>query len=350
VTYGQQLPTGRKIMAGPFPGPRTVYDWIEKNCSRWRCDTNGVCAMAPAKGGEWKVFCGRNDLKIYLGKTYDATKFILVQEGFLGEPDARAWASQKYPNWACTQTGAPVTQPAVAKPRMGGRWAVVCNKHHGGVGLTEYPDPTRDWILGQAFFGEPDARLWTNQNCPSWRCDANGQCLKGVATRTPEGTPPEVPSDTDSLLGVHWDPSDDHPQAKSEPPPAGGETTSTKTPAEKTPPKQEWLSDAEAKAFQKELWDKYNKKWCDEWCIHREERKKKAGKGGRVYWSGCAEEPLRVLKGLTDMAWWARTREKQGIVRRIAACQDPYMMDDTITPEIRGKRLQDCIKNNPMPK
>ncbi len=188
VTYGEHLLTGRRTMAGPFPGPRTAYDWIQTNCSSWRCNANGVCAAAPARGGEWKVLCDRNDRRIYLGKTHDASRFLLVQEGFLGEPDARAWADRNYPGWACTESGTPV-----AGPQTGSRWSVVCSKRHGGVSLTQHPDPVDYYIWNDNFFSEPDARRWTDRNCPSWRCDATGRCLTGAVRRTPEGRPLEVP-------------------------------------------------------------------------------------------------------------------------------------------------------------
>lgn len=194
VTYGEHLITGRKLMAGPFPGPKEASDWIAGNCPRWRCDAGGTCAKVPApgQGGEWKVFCGRNDLVVNIGKTYDATRHILVQEGFLGEPDARAWVNQYYPGWLCTQTGA-----TASGPRMGGNWAAVCSKKHGGVSLTQYPNRIDYHVWGEGFLGEPDARAWTNRNCPSWRCDSEGRCLPGVARRQ-EGRPLEVPPDGSS--------------------------------------------------------------------------------------------------------------------------------------------------------
>jgi hypothetical protein len=196
VTYGEHQLTGRKIMAGPFPGPRTAYDWINGNCPRWRCDAGGACAAAPARGGEWKVLCGRRDGTITVGKTHDAVRYILVQEGFLGEPDARAWASRAYPSWQCAADGSPRSSGPTGKPGMGGSWAVVCSKRHGGVSLTRQPDSIESFILGQGFMGEPDARLWTDRNCPSWRCNSEGRCLAGVARRT-EGRPPETPPESE---------------------------------------------------------------------------------------------------------------------------------------------------------
>ena len=196
VTYGEQLMTGRTVMAGPFPGPRTAYDWINGNCPRWRCDAGGACAAAPARGGEWKVLCGKQDGSITIGKTHDAVRYILVQEGFLGEPDARAWASRAYPSWQCAADGSPRSSGPTGKPGMGGSWAVVCSKRHGGVSLTRQPDSIESFILGQGFMGEPDARLWTDRNCPSWRCNSEGRCLAGVAQRS-EGRPLETPPESE---------------------------------------------------------------------------------------------------------------------------------------------------------
>jgi hypothetical protein len=350
VTYGQHLLTGRKIMSGPFPGPRTAQDWIQKSCSTWRCDANGSCALTPAMGGQWKVLCGKNDLRIVLGQTYDPMRHMLIKEGFLGEPDARAWASQVYPNWVCLADGrSPEVLPRTATPRRGGRWAVVCSKQHGGVSLTEYPDATRYWIWSEGFLGEPDARAWANQNCPSWRCDANGQCLKGVARRTPEDRPLELPPEQERRSGTDWWTQSSGGRSST------GQSTVSKppTPSPSPPPtppvKQEWLSDAEVKALQKEIWDTYNKKWGDEWCRQRPERNRKAGKGGQINWSGCAEEPLRALKVLTDLAWQARTRQKQGIVRSLASCYDPCVMRD-ISQQDRQRCYKDCHDRNPFPK
>jgi hypothetical protein len=110
------------------------------------------------------------------------------------------------------------------------------------------------------------------------------------------------------------------------------------------PPKKEYLSDAEAKALQKELWDKYYQKWKDEWCINRPKRKK-----GSVNWSGCLEFPLNQLLGLQRTAWGARTRAKQNVVRKLAQCYDKCIMTDTPQP-VLDSCIKDCIKQNPMPK
>jgi len=115
-----------------------------------------------------------------------------------------------------------------------------------------------------------------------------------------------------------------------------------------TAKEQEYLSDAEVKALQKELWDKYYQKWKDEWCINREKRKISAGKPGRVNWSGCLEFPLNQLLGLQRTAGGARTRAKQTVVRKLAACIDTCIMRDT-TQQVLDSRIKDCINQNPMP-
>jgi hypothetical protein len=71
----------------------------------------------------------------------------------------------------------------------------VCNRSHGGVALTEYPNATAEWVWISNLLGEPDARLWANQRCPSWRCDRDGRCLAGreALENTSAGRPVELP-------------------------------------------------------------------------------------------------------------------------------------------------------------
>lgn len=192
VSYGQKQTTGRSVLGGPFAGPRTVFDWIAKSCPTWRCDAGGACRTALGGGGEWKVLCGRQDGTVSVGTAGDVQKYMVLREGFLGEPEARAWVNLVYPGWRCTSDSAP-SPSATAMPRMGGNWAVVCSKKHGGVGLTQHPDPPGYHIWGEGFYCEPDARSWTDTNCPSWRCDAQGNCLAGVAARRPDERPLELP-------------------------------------------------------------------------------------------------------------------------------------------------------------
>jgi hypothetical protein len=109
---------------------------------------------------------------------------------------------------------------------------------------------------------------------------------------------------------------------------------------------KELLSDAEVKAFADWLWNKYAKRWSDEWCIYREKRK---GPKGYVNRSGCASEPHRVIDELIASARGARTREKQSIIRKRAAELDGCMMKET-TDQVRRTCIENCYKNNLMPK
>ncbi|MBU1699370.1 MAG: PASTA domain-containing protein, partial [Candidatus Eisenbacteria bacterium] len=69
VYYGKDRdPTRFFVMAGPFPGPRSVKKWIDDNCPRWRCTLEGACADDPAHGGPWKVLCNKTDGSVVLGK------------------------------------------------------------------------------------------------------------------------------------------------------------------------------------------------------------------------------------------------------------------------------------------
>ncbi len=102
------------------------------------------------------------------------------------------------------------------------------------------------------------------------------------------------------------------------------------------PVRPEWLSDAEAKAFIKELDDRYRKTWLQKWCPTTR--------------TNCAVVPLAHWDGLYIRAWWARTREKQGIVRRIAACIDPYVMDVKMKEGDRNAKIKKCYDDNPIPR
>jgi len=176
VVYGEYPDVIRHhVMAGPFEGPRTATWWIEGNCPRWRCTAEGACAKEPAyvSGGKWAVVCDKKDLRVYITESPELTRHWIMKEGFLGGPDADLWIQKNCPNRLCTDGGGCAKADA---PRKGGKWAVVCDKNNGSVGLTEYPNVVSQWILGENFFGEVDARMWANQKCPSWRCDQDGKC------------------------------------------------------------------------------------------------------------------------------------------------------------------------------
>jgi len=102
------------------------------------------------------------------------------------------------------------------------------------------------------------------------------------------------------------------------------------------PVRPEWLSDAEAKAFIQQLDVQYRQKWLRKWCPTTR--------------TNCAIVPTDVWGGLYNRAWWARTREKQGIVRKIAACIDPCVMDVAMKAGDRDAKIKKCYADNPIPK
>lgn len=61
-------------------------------------------------------------------------------------------------------------------------------------------DYARHYPLQSGFLGEPDARSWTNSNCPSWRCDRDGRCIR---TSTPSSSSPATPSGIDNCVNKY---------------------------------------------------------------------------------------------------------------------------------------------------
>jgi Calx-beta domain-containing protein len=195
VVYAKDTdPTQFRVMAGPFPGARNAEFWINQNCPRWRCTTSGACAVDPAYSAMpgWNVVCNKADLNVYSTRDIDLTRHWVLQERLLGAPEADLWIQRHCPARLCTSSGACASS---GQPRMGGKWTVVCNRHHGGVGLTQSPDRGDNWVWIENLFSEIDARSWTDGHCPSWRCDRDGRCLPGSRPMetTVQGQPVELP-------------------------------------------------------------------------------------------------------------------------------------------------------------
>ncbi|MBW1982021.1 MAG: hypothetical protein JRJ12_12455 [Deltaproteobacteria bacterium] len=200
VTYGKDPVSSKHIiMSGPFPGPRTVRQWIEQNCPNWRCTNEGLCAreptVAPPGTGGWYVLCNKRTGAVTIGKRPDPVKHEVMAGPFLGEPDGRSWINANCPNWRCSSTGI-----CARTPGQGGEWYVLCSKAHGTVHLGKNPDRTRFWLMAGPFVSEPDTRSWVDGNCPSWRCDRDGQCFTNVAAEAPEGRPLEAPTDVIAMF------------------------------------------------------------------------------------------------------------------------------------------------------
>jgi RHS repeat-associated protein len=183
VRYGEDVnPTRYKVLGGAFQGPRDAKLWVKQNYPDWRC------TGASTRHGKWNALCNKKNLSVGIGKGVDPTRFWIMRGGFLGEKDARSWVRQNCPGWQCTEGG------ACSDQRRGGAWSVVCSKKHGGFGLSKRADNIGYWIFADGFFGEPDARRWVERNCPSWRCNRDGQCMPGrrVSRDKPLELPPEA--------------------------------------------------------------------------------------------------------------------------------------------------------------
>jgi len=203
LTYGENPdPTRHKVLGGPFPGPTTAKFWIDNNCPRWRCNTDGTCATEPARGGKWAVLCDKESGSIVLGTEADPTRYWIMSEGFFGEPDARFWVDENCPRWRCTEDGACAKGAA-----RGGKWYVLCDRDTGVVVLGTEPDPTKYFILDGPFQSESDARYSTQTNCPSWRCNKDGNCIVGepYPEDKPGGLPPDLgsPSSAPGSVGYY---------------------------------------------------------------------------------------------------------------------------------------------------
>ena len=172
-------PIRHHIMAGPFPGPRTSEKWIMGNCPRARCTTDGQCAKGPAKGGKWHVVCNKKTGAITFTKHRPSSlNFRLMAGGFRGEPEARLWQEQNCPMGRCDSSGQCAESPIAVRPGQRG-WYVTCYLPTGNIEVGKKPiNYSTNKVLAGPYLGEPDARLWVDQNFPSWRCDNHGSYVE----------------------------------------------------------------------------------------------------------------------------------------------------------------------------
>ena len=177
VLYSEDTdPSKYHIMAGPFPAPRTVRKWIDDNCPRWRCSLDGTCADKPATGGEWNVFCDKESGAVTIGRGWAASGQKIMAGGFLGELDARFWVDRNCPMWRCTKDGACAQEPA-----RGGEWRIFCDTQSGAVTVGTGTPRSGQVVMDEGFLEEPDARMWLDLHCPRWRCTRDGNCAEGPA-------------------------------------------------------------------------------------------------------------------------------------------------------------------------
>ncbi len=160
----------------------------------------GAQGQQPGPADEkWYALCQKQGLQVVYGKSTDPTRYQVMQGPFPGPRNAEFWIRQNCPSWKCTAAGACA---AAGEVRGGGNWAAVCSRSHGGAAVTQHPNVTQHWIWQERLFGEPDARAWMDQNCPSWRCDRDGRCLAGSRPQetTASGQPVELPPDASDVV------------------------------------------------------------------------------------------------------------------------------------------------------
>ncbi|MBW1881468.1 MAG: hypothetical protein JRJ84_24185, partial [Deltaproteobacteria bacterium] len=148
VYYGEHPEPFRHIvMAPPFPGQRTAEAWIDRNCPRWRCTTDGKCATGPARGGSWRVLCDTETGEVTLSEHSPVSmRFLVWADGLLGEPEARLWVELNAPSWRCDASGRPVA--------TGGSGAAGAGDG-GGFGVRGTRDGTSESVPGE--FVLPDS-------------------------------------------------------------------------------------------------------------------------------------------------------------------------------------------------
>ncbi|MBT8333070.1 MAG: hypothetical protein KJP19_01460, partial [Deltaproteobacteria bacterium] len=59
-----------------------------------------------------------------------------------------------------------------------GDWKVLCDKQNYSVGIGKSNDVTRFLAMASGFTSEKDARSWVTQSCPSWICNEGGGCAE----------------------------------------------------------------------------------------------------------------------------------------------------------------------------
>jgi hypothetical protein len=102
-----------------------------------------------------------------------------------------------------SQTPGWSTGPGGGGTGLGGRppiesWYVFCNttgtnQQQPDIGNIEIgksqPFNPKYKIMGRPHSSEPVARAWVNQNCPSWRCNWNGACVRPGISEPQERNP-----------------------------------------------------------------------------------------------------------------------------------------------------------------
>jgi uncharacterized repeat protein (TIGR01451 family) len=195
ITIGSGRPgAGQQVMQGGFLGEPDARYWVDQNCPAWRCTAGGGCADEPARGGNWNAYCNKETGAVTIGQGPAPFGQVIMEGGFLGEPDVRRWLDTNCPRWQCTEDGGCAIGPAT-----GGDWYVFCSDY-GDIQLgSGNPGNKRDRIMADNFLAEADARLWVDLNCPSWRCNSENGCLLTGAPGDPYESDAEIDDAIDEL-------------------------------------------------------------------------------------------------------------------------------------------------------
>ena len=183
IVIGQSEDVTRYFTMSPaLLGEPDARLWITRNCPTNRCTTDGRCAVAPqpaATGADgWFTICDLATGAVTFGKQVPPGSRAMVGP-LRGEPDVRTWAAANCPTNRCTTDGVCAKAP-VSAPTGSEGWYVLCDLTNGGLLYgKQVPSGTR--ALAGPFIGEPDARMWTQTNCPSQRCTHDGFCAPGAA-------------------------------------------------------------------------------------------------------------------------------------------------------------------------
>ena len=146
-------------------------------------DSQARALPVPGDASRWHVVCNKESDPCSVAYTQhlDLTRHTAMSPPLPGPRTAAQWIDNNCPSLRCTADGQCSTAPV-----RGGDWRVVCNTADGTVTLShDRPSGFDRKILEDSFCGEPDARWWVNLNCPSWLCDATGNCASEPSTVSP---------------------------------------------------------------------------------------------------------------------------------------------------------------------
>jgi hypothetical protein len=139
-------------------------------------DADDVNANVPKPGPvdyKWYVLCNRESGDVVYSKYPDPIRHHTMAGPFPGPRTAEAWIMKYCPRGRCATDGRCANEPV-----KGGTWNVICNKKTGDITFANHRTGSSDYqIMAGNFRGEPEARLWQQQNCPLARCDYNGRCV-----------------------------------------------------------------------------------------------------------------------------------------------------------------------------